>query len=220
MSTNRIVQVLIAAVVLSATSCSRNTSASTAGSDNKPAAESVNPDVAQTAAAPNVTIPSGTRLQVALLTGVSSDKSRPGDPFIATLVEPIAVDGKTVLPKGTKVRGRVADAKRSGRVKGRASIRLMLTDIELDNGKSVSISTKPYTQVARATKGRDAAIIAGGAGIGTAIGAIAGGAKGALIGAAVGGGAGTGTVLVTRGKEIHLTPETRLRFTLAGSVEI
>jgi hypothetical protein len=220
MSTSKILRVLIAALVLSAASCSRNTSANSDGSDNKPAAESATPDVPQTAAAPTATIPAGTSLHVALLTGVSSDKSRPGDPFLATLVERIAVDGKTVLPKGTKVRGRVADARRSGRVKGRASIQLMLTDIEFDNGKSVSISTKPYTQVARATKKRDAAIIAGGAGIGTAIGALAGGAKGALIGAAVGGGAGTGTVLVTRGKEIHLTPEARLRFTLAGSVEI
>ena len=47
----------------------------------------------------------------------------------------------------------------------------------------MSISTKPYSQVAEATKKRDAEIIGGGAGIGAVIGAIAGGGKGAAIGA-------------------------------------
>jgi hypothetical protein len=167
-----------------------------------------------------VTIPAGTLLHVALLDGVSSDKSRPGDQFQASLVEPIVAGGKTVLPKGTKMRGRVIDARRSGRVKGRASIELMLTEVVMDSGKAASISTKPYTLVAKSTKKRDAAIIAGGAGTGALIGALAGGGKGAAIGAVVGGGAGTGTVLVTRGKEIHLARETRLNFKLTSSLEV
>jgi len=110
-------------------------------------------------------------------------------------------------------------AKDSGRVKGRASIQLMLTEI-VRPGKSLSISTKPYSAVAEATKKRDAAVIGGGAGIGAAIGALAGGGKGALLGAAIGGGAGTGTVLATKGKEIRYSPETRIPFTLAHSIEI
>ena len=88
------------------------------------------------------------------------------------------------------------------------------------NGDSLNIATKPYSAVAESTKKRDAAIIGGGAGIGAAIGAIAGGGKGAVIGAAVGGGAGTGTVLATKGKEIHYAPETRIPFTLSTAIEI
>jgi len=84
----------------------------------------------------------------------------------------------------------------------------------------VNIETKPYRAVAESTKKRDAAIIGGGAGLGAAIGAIAGGGKGAAMGAAIGGGAGTGTVLATKGKEIHYSPETRISFTLAASVQI
>ena len=129
------------------------------------------------------------------------------------------IGGKTVLPKGTKVRGRVVDVNESGRVKGRASIQLKLTDIVRNNG-NLAISTKTFSAVAEPTKKRDAAVIGGGAGLGAAIGAIAGGGKGAAIGAAVGGGAGTGTVLATKGKEIHYAPETRLTFTLAQPVEI
>jgi hypothetical protein len=97
---------------------------------------------------------------------------------------------------------------------------LTLTQVVRKDGKTVNVSTKPYTAVAAATKKRDAAIIGGGAGLGAAIGALAGGGKGALVGAAVGGGAGTGTVLATKGKEIHYAPETRLQFTLASPVEI
>jgi hypothetical protein len=176
--------------------------------------ENTKPIVAKT------TIPEGTKLRVALIDTVSSDKNRSGDQFQASLVEPVVVDGKTILEKGTKVRGRVLDAKESGRVKGRATVELTLTEVVLKDGKSLNVSTRPYSAVAATTKKRDAAMIGGGAGLGAAIGAIAGGGKGALIGAAVGGGAGTGTVLATKGKEIHYAPETRLQFTLASPIEI
>ena len=164
-------------------------------------------------------IPAGTRLRVALTDTISSDRSRPGDAFTASLAEPIVIDGRTAFEKGTKVRGVVIDAKGSGRVKGRASIQLILTEI-MPAGKSLKISTKSYSAVAESTKTRDAAVISGGAGLGAAIGALAGGGKGALLGAAVGGGAGTGTVLATKGKEIHYSPETRIPFTLAHAIEI
>ena len=170
-------------------------------------------------AAQKVTIPSGTRIRIALIDGVGSEKSSPGDEFMASLADPIVIDGKTLVAKGTKVRGRVVDVNESGRVKGRASLRLILTSIS-PGGKAVAIETKPYVAVAEATKGRDAAIIGGSAGIGAAIGAITGGKKGAGIGAAVGGGAGTGTVLATKGKELNYPPETRLSFTLASPLEI
>ena len=73
---------------------------------------------------------------------------------------------------------------------------------------------------AESTKGRDAAVIGGAAGVGAAIGAIAGGKKGAATGAAVGGGAGTGTVLATKGKEVDLPAESKLDFTLNKDVTL
>ena len=196
------------------------------GCNREPAAASADSTAASAGAVrdkqipePKVMVPAGTRLRITLTDAVSSDKSRPGDSFLAVLAEPIVIDGKTVFEKGTKVRGLVVDAKESGRVKGRASIQLTLTEI-VRSGNPLNISTKPYSAVAESTKKRDAAIIGGGAGLGAAIGALAGGGKGALIGAGIGGGAGTGTVLATKGKEIHYSPETRLTFTLARSVEI
>ena len=205
----------VAAFAASLIGCNKEPSTTSADSTTKSAGlfDKLKPE-------PKVVIPAGTRFRVALIDAVSSDKSRPGDSFMASLAEPIAVDGKTVLEKGTIIHGRVVDAKESGRVKGRATIELTLTDIARGNGQPVNIETKPYRAVAESTKKRDAAIIGGGAGLGAAIGAIAGGGKGAAMGAAIGGGAGTGTVLATKGKEIHYSPETRISFTLAASVQI
>jgi hypothetical protein len=127
--------IIVAALVVSAVACGRQPATANADSTSKA------PDA-------KVTIIAGTKLWVALLDSVSSDNSRSGDQFTACLAEPVVVDGKTVFGKGTRVGGRVIDARESGRVKGRASIELMLTEIMLENGKAVSISTKPYTQVA------------------------------------------------------------------------
>ena len=222
--------VVLTALVMGLPACSKGPSSSSADSlaktESSPAnpADKVKPEPkAEPKSQPKMEsktiVPAGTKLRVALLDAVSSDKNRAGDQFLASLTEPVIIEGKTILAKGTKVRGRVVDAKESGRVKGRATLELKLTEIVRD-GKSVNISTKPYTAVAEPTKKRDAAIVGGGAGVGAVIGAIAGGGKGAAIGAAVGGGAGTGTVLATKGKEIHFAPEHLLSFTLASSTEI
>ena len=166
-----------------------------------------------------LTIPAGTLLRVLLIDAVGSDSSSAGDRFLASLAEAISVDGRTLLPKGTEVRGRVVSVADSGRVKGLASIRLALTDI-MQGNRAIAITTDTFTATAESSTSRDAAIIAGGAGVGAAIGAIAGGKKGAGIGAIAGGGGGTGVVLGTKGKEIRYPPETRLSFTLANSVQM
>src|SRR4030095_16510777 len=164
-------------------------------------------------------IPSGTVLRVLLIDGLSTDTNSAGDRFLASLAEPIVVEGSTLLPKVMKVRGRVIDVEDSGRVKGEASIRLALTDI-IQGNRMIAITTNTFSATAASSTTRDAGIIAGGAGVGAVIGAITGGKKGAGIGAISGGGAGTGVVLATKGKEIRYAPETRLRFTLANPVQM
>jgi hypothetical protein len=164
-------------------------------------------------------IPSGTQLRVSLIDPLSTDTNSAGDRFLASMVESVVIDGTTVLQKGTKVRGRVVGVEDSGRVKGLASIQLVLTDI-MQGDRMIAITTDTFGATADSSKTRDGEIIAGGAGIGAAVGAIAGGKKGAAIGAVTGGGAGTGVVLATKGKEIHYGPETRMSFTLAKSVQM
>lgn len=206
----RLIGVTLIALTLGFTAC---TSANTADKEEVSGLLEVKPDD------PKITVPSGTPLRVVLQQGVGTDASAPGSQFAAVLADPIVVDGRTVLEKGSAVSGRVVDVKKSGRVKGRATLSLALTSV-LHEGKYVPIETQTYVGVAKDNKKRDAAMIGGGAGVGAIIGAIAGGGKGAATGAAIGGGGGTGAVLATRGDDLHYPPESRLKFVLSKEVEL
>jgi hypothetical protein len=166
-----------------------------------------------------IAVPAGTSFDIVLIDAISTERNQAGDLFTASLGEPIIVNGTTVVAQGTKVQGRIVDAERSGRVSGRANIRLVLTGI-MDGEKSYPIVTTPFVAQAEGTQGRDAGIIGGAAGIGAAIGAIAGGGSGAAKGAAIGGAAGTGTVLATRGREVEFSSESKLRFTLDQEAQL
>ena len=209
----RLIGVTLIALTLGVTAC---TSANTA--DKEEVADLLEPKQ-DPRPDPKITVPSGTSLRVVLQQGVGTDASAPGSQFAAVLADPIVVDGKTVLEKGSAVSGRVVDVKKSGRVKGRATLSLALTSV-LHEGKYVPIETQTYVGVAKDNKKRDAAMIGGGAGVGAIIGAIAGGGKGAATGAAIGGGGGTGAVLATRGDDLHYPPESRLKFVLSKEVEL
>jgi len=177
-------------------------------------------DATPAVAAPKtVAAPAGTELEIVLVDSLSSDTNKAGDQFTGTLAAPLVIGGQTVLDRGTKVQGRVVDAEGAGRVKGRASMRLVLTNITAA-GKAIPIVTQTMVSEAEATKGRDATVVGGGAGIGAAIGAIAGGKSGAAKGALIGTAAGAGTVLATKGKEVEFASESRLKFKLEKSVEI
>jgi hypothetical protein len=177
------------------------------------------PAPAPAPAATPVKIPAGTKLSVILNDELDSGKNNAGDTFKANLAAPVMVGGKTVIDKGAAVQGKVVDAKGSGRVKGLASMSLELTSVTV-GGKAVPVSTQVFAQEAEASKGKDAAVIGGAAGVGTAIGAIAGGKKGAATGAIIGGAAGTGTVLATKGKEVEFKPEQKLEFSLAKELTV
>jgi len=166
-----------------------------------------------------VEIPAGTTLTVAMIDAVGTDTSKAGDTFMASIAEPVVVNGKTVLPKGMKVRGRVATVDEPGRVKGKAAMSLVLTQFVKD-GKTYAITTEPFTAQSAAGTKKDALKVGAGAAIGAAIGAIAGGGKGAAIGAAAGGGAGTAAVLATKGDHIKLDSEQKVNFVLKQDVKV
>ena len=107
----------------------------------------------------------------------------------------------------------------AGRVSGKATMSVALTGV-MYKGKMVPITTKDFAAEAESSKGRDGAMIGGGAGLGAIIGAIAGGGKGAAIGAAVGGASGTGAVLATKGKEVDFPAEFKLTFTLDKDLSV
>ena len=165
------------------------------------------------------TIPAGTSLTVTMSDEVSTSSSKEGDTFHAALTDAWIVDGRVVAQRGDHVVGRVDDIVTPGKVKGRAQLTLVLTELAT-NDRRYKIKTEPFVAIAVDNKERDAAIIAGGAGVGAAIGAITGGKKGAAIGAILGGGGGTAAVLTTPGKSMKIEPETKVNFVLDNDVRL
>jgi hypothetical protein len=161
----------------------------------------------------NITIPAGTPISVRLQNAVSSASARPGDEFAAVVDEPIVVDGRTVVPRGAEVTGRVVAARSSGRLHNSGYLRLALAAIDLD-GKAVPVHSSSVFVMGGAHKKRNLALIGGGTGAGALIGALAGGGKGALIGGAIGAGAGTAGAYATGKKEVGFSSERRLTFRL------
>jgi hypothetical protein len=176
-----------------------------AGAAPAPISAATSDPVTPAARLTEVTIPSGTTLRLALTSAVNSDTSRVEEPVRATLRSPVTISGHVALPAGSEVIGVVTDAEGSGRVKGRARVAFRFNSVRA-NGERYDIKTSSYSQMAAATKKKDAEKIAIGAGAGAAIGAILGGGGGAAKGAAIGGAGGTGVVLATKGNEVHLGP--------------
>ncbi len=160
-----------------------------------------------------VTIPSGTAVNLTLETPIGSDSSSIEDTVRATVSKPIMIAGLTAVPAGAEAVGTVTGAEQSGKVKGRASLSLRFNRLTVWD-ETQEISTARISRQAAATKREDATKIGIGAGAGAVIGAIAGGKKGAAIGTAVGAGGGTGVVLATSGEEVRLAAGTPLRTTL------
>lgn len=166
-----------------------------------------------------IVVPANTELEVRLISGLSSKDNKAGDTFQGTVETPVIVDGKTVIPKGADVTGRVTKAVPSGRLKERAELWVTLSAVTI-NGKTFSLSTSTTGMKEGSKATRDIVFIGGGAGAGAAIGGAAGGGKGAAIGAAIGAAAGTAGAMLTGQKNIEFPPETVLRFRLEQPLSI
>ncbi len=166
-----------------------------------------------------MTVPERTAIHVTLDQSVATNRSKPGDHFEATVSEPVVINGKTVIPQGAHAKGLVVDSRHSGRLMGRARLRLALQTVDV-NGQNYDVRTYSHPRIGRDHKKRNWAWIGGGAAGGAAIGALAGGGTGALIGGPIGAGAGVTVALVTGKKDIKLRAETPLRFELAQPVTI
>src|SRR5215467_10692868 len=166
-----------------------------------------------------ITIPEGSPFEVTLDETLASNRNHAGDNFAASLSQPIVQDGKTIIPAGAHVAGRVVDAKDSGRLHVPARLSVALSSVEVD-GKSYEIDTTTIGRTGQNHNKRNLGFIGGGAAGGALIGGLAGGGKGALIGGAIGAGAGTAGAAATGKKDISFPAETRLRFYLLRSVTV
>ena len=166
---------------------------------------------------PRFTITAGTEVPVRLAETLDTKRVRTGDRFLATLDAPITVRGRVVLPKGTLFYGHVAEAKPSGRFRGRGVLGLALDSFQL-NGAIYRVQTEADFRKSNSHIKRNAALIGGGSAIGAALGAISG--VGVAIGAGAGAAAGTTTALITGKRNVKLPVETPLVFSLRRNVDV
>jgi hypothetical protein len=88
-------------------------------------------------AATLVTVPKGTTISAKIDQALASNKNHAGDTFAAVLSSSIKVGGKTVIPKGTHITGRVVTAKKKN-----PELTVALASVDL-NGKSYRLVTDP-----------------------------------------------------------------------------
>ncbi|MGH9591779.1 MAG: hypothetical protein ACRD5L_01715, partial [Bryobacteraceae bacterium] len=172
------------------------------------------------AAPPELVIPSGSWLTVRTSQMLSSDRNQPGDAFMATLAQPVVVNGIVVARRGQTVSGRVSVAEKAGRVKGTARLGVEITELGIADGRQMPVHSQLVARNGDTSVGRDAGAIGVTTGAGAAIGAAAAGPVGAGLGAAAGLGASIIGVMVTRGRPSVIYPEQVLTFRLDAPVRI
>jgi hypothetical protein len=147
------------------------------------------------------TVGQGTRFQVTLDQELSTRYSAVGDLFTTTTIAPLMDGDQVVIPAGTKIRGEVTQAQKSG-----GSGKPAILTVKFDNftvaGQtypiSLSITEATVETVGRDDTGDKALKIGGGAAAGALVGQLIGKNTGAtLAGAAIGAAAGTGLQMAT-----------------------
>ena len=145
-------------------------------------------------------LPTGTAVKMKLETTLATFSSKAGDPFSARVTEPVVMDGKTVIPIGTTVEGRVTKTNEPRRIAGKPTIAIFPETLVLPNGDKFMLNATLVDTNARhgtdvnqegqfkgdGIDGKDLTEIGLGTGGGMLIGGLADGGKGFLIGGAIG----------------------------------
>jgi len=166
-----------------------------------------------------ITIPADTMITVRLVDAVNSETSRLGQTYMASLDEPIVVNGNTLIPRGADVTTKLVADQQAGKLTGRTVQTLALVSIKYE-GRWVELSSYDVRTESGSQGAKSSKIVGGTAALGAIIGGIAGGGKGAAIGAGSGAAVGTGAAVMTSGEKVVIPSETRLTFKLQNPARL
>jgi hypothetical protein len=161
-------------------------------------------------------IPAGTELDVRLQNTLNSGTAQVEDRFEGTTVVDLSMDGRTLIPAGSVLRGVVSGVEPATRTNRTARMTLSFDQLEAEGVTYEIRGTVTEAIEGEGIKG-EAGRIGAGAGVGAIIGGILGGFKGALAGILIGGG---GVIAATEGKDVELPQGTVLRVRLDSPVAL
>jgi hypothetical protein len=153
-------------------------------------------------------IPSGSEVDVRLLTALTSDTAQVEDRVEATTMIDLYDRGNQLLvPAGSTLTGWVTSVDRASRTDRKGSLTIEFNRLRVNNR---NYDVKAYVTQALESEGikGETARIGAGSAVGAIIGGILGGVKGAVAGILIGGG---GVIAATEGKDVHLPEGTVLR---------
>lgn len=194
----------------------------------KPASANTNASTSSSATAQSngssATIADGTAINAALTAPVDSKKAKQGDEVTARTTEAVKAQGKTVIPKGTKLVGHVTRASARGRGDADSALGIAFDKAILKGGQEMALTGSIH-----ALASGEAAASAGGAEMDSMAGAGAAGGGRAMsggrstlggVGSTAGGAVGSvtntaGNVAGTAGSSVDAT--TRSTTAVAGS---
>jgi hypothetical protein len=184
----------------------------------------------------------GTQIRLVLLNGLSTSVARTGDPFTATVAEPVYMGTQLILPAGAKVTGQVGTIIRPRRFsifRGQAAMNLTFKSIEVDHReipaqmsilaildssaiaagkqrKDIKVDEGQYVEAKQDIKKEVMTVGLGSAG-GTVVGAVF---SHVMRGFAIGLVGSTAYVLTKKGKEVELPAQTALLVRLDTTVTL
>jgi hypothetical protein len=176
-----------------------------------------------------ITVPAGTQVLLHLRSPIDTKTAKVGDGVYCQTSFPVTQNNVAVIPAGTYVKGKIAQVKRAGKIKGRAEILFNFTTMIFPNGYTIdlpgslenapgsrnsTVTDKEGTVKADSQKGKDAGTVVKTGATGAVIGAVASGGKGAGIGGLAGAAVGLGQVLFTRGQDVRIDQNTALEMVL------
>jgi hypothetical protein len=184
----------------------------------------------------------GSQLHLTLQNGLTTKVAHSGDPFTATITDPVSVNGQLVLPAGTKISGvvgAVIGPKWIGMIRGQAAMNLTFKSIEIDHREipvQMSILTIQSPQMQGSTKNRkdvkvdegeviqakndykeDALIVAIGTSGGSVVGAVF---SHVMRGFAFGLAGSAAYVVARKGKDVELPAQTGLLVRLDSTLTL
>ena len=164
------------------------------------------------------TLPEGTEIQVRLEQPLSSRTARIEDRFDASVAVPVELDGRVVLPAGTRARGIVTGVQKAERLVKGGRLDLTFDSVYPDDRTRRDMRGSVVSIKENVNLGGDNAKRAGiGAVLGGVIGSVIGGTKGAIIGAVLGGG---GALAAKLGEDVELPAGTILTVRLERALDV